>query len=205
MRTKHSFKRAAANRREFARQHLRGSLALDIGNIGRPEAGVIPLHRVASMPVVGVDLSLSNALITRHPRQVVAGVMQLPFRSAVFDSIYAGEVIEHLWSPFEALREMSRVLRPGGRVILDTPNPLSLDRLLRWMLLGFNTVGDSDHKILFLPAVLENLLDKAGFDIVALTTDAKVPVWRFDISAVARLPGGARIGSHLCVVADKRS
>lgn len=50
----------------------------------------------------------------------------LPFRDASFDALFAGELIEHLDDPTRGLREFRRVLRPGGRLILTTPNRLRL-------------------------------------------------------------------------------
>lgn len=47
----------------------------------------------------------------------------LPFASESFDAVVFSEVIEHLaGSPLPAMQEMARVLRPGGRLVLSTPN-----------------------------------------------------------------------------------
>jgi len=48
--------------------------------------------------------------------------LKLPFESGMFDAAYATEVIEHCDRPEDWLRELIRVVRPGGRILLTTPN-----------------------------------------------------------------------------------
>jgi SAM-dependent methyltransferase len=45
-----------------------------------------------------------------------------PFKPGSFDGLFAGEILEHLPRPEEALREWNRLLKPGGTLILTTPN-----------------------------------------------------------------------------------
>ena len=60
----------------------------------------------------------------------------LPFPDACFDLVHCGDGIEHLENPFQALRELARLLAPGGRLVLTTPNYLSLERRLRFLWSG---------------------------------------------------------------------
>lgn len=49
----------------------------------------------------------------------------LPFADESFDLIWCSEVIEHLQDPAASVNEFRRVLRPGGEMILTTPNSFS--------------------------------------------------------------------------------
>lgn len=45
----------------------------------------------------------------------------LPFAPASFDGILCSQVLEHVFTPEELLRDLARVLRPGGRLVLTVP------------------------------------------------------------------------------------
>jgi len=47
---------------------------------------------------------------------------KMPFRSGMFDVVWAGEFIEHICNTTLFLRECWRVLKPGGKLILTAPN-----------------------------------------------------------------------------------
>lgn len=74
--------------------------------------------------LVGCEISLIRARRIRAKgfRVVVAQSEALPFRDGVFDLVTFLEVIEHTQSPAESLDEVRRILRPGGRLALTTPN-----------------------------------------------------------------------------------
>lgn len=56
------------------------------------------------------------------PRVVVAAGEALPYRSDYFDTILSNEVIEHVQDDRAAVREIVRVLKPGGRAVIFCPN-----------------------------------------------------------------------------------
>ena len=63
---------------------------------------------------------------------------RLPFDDAFFDAVVCIEGIEHLQRPFDFVRECRRVLRPGGILVLTTPNISALRSRWRWYLTGFH-------------------------------------------------------------------
>ena len=62
----------------------------------------------------------------------------LPYPDESFDLVVLTEVIEHLENHRAALTEVARVLRPGGHLILTTPNIMRLDSRLGFMLSGMH-------------------------------------------------------------------
>ena len=58
---------------------------------------------------------------TRNCVDVFCDAHELPFGSGAFDSVVCTEVLEHLAAPGRAVKEIHRVLRPGGAVLMTTP------------------------------------------------------------------------------------
>jgi len=73
--------------------------------------------------LVGIDAVSDD--VSRNPylhERVVGNLEQLPFENDSFSLSTARSVIEHLENPDAFLREVRRVLKPGGRLLLATPN-----------------------------------------------------------------------------------
>lgn len=79
--------------------------------------------------VIGVDYdeSATRHVRSRYPDVDVlhANLVTLPIRSATVDVVASFQVIEHLWDQRGFLAECLRVLRPGGRLLITTPNRLT--------------------------------------------------------------------------------
>lgn len=81
----------------------------------------------AGFEVVGMDISLkfldgAPGRPAGRPRYVVGDAIELPFRDGEFDAVASFDVVEHIPDAERALREMGRVIRPGGRVVVICPN-----------------------------------------------------------------------------------
>lgn len=99
------------------------------------------------------------------------------------DLAYSVEVLEHLEDQFLFFREVHRVLRPGGRFILTTPNVLSLTSRVRTLLAGFpelfgplpirgydpQHVGGHIHPVSLY--FISYMAEKAGLRVLGCTTD----------------------------------
>ena len=81
-----------------------------------------------------------------------------------FDYVFLFDVIEHLNNPISVLKNIHRILKSGGQILLTTPNLRSLDRLLHSK--TWSGVEDASHVLLYTPYALQFALMRAGFQII---------------------------------------
>jgi SAM-dependent methyltransferase len=94
------------------RDYVRGGL-LDVGCGRKPYKDT---YFSGATSYVGVDY-----LTDRSRPDIVASALDLPLDDESFDTVVSTELLEHVPDPLRALREMHRVLKPGGYLILSTP------------------------------------------------------------------------------------
>ncbi len=90
----------------------RDLLVLDVGCDCKP---YLPFFAPYARRYVGSDVSRTTAQV-----DVVGGAGAIPFKSGCADALLCSQVLEHVPEPGTTLREIARVLKPGGRVLLST-------------------------------------------------------------------------------------
>lgn len=186
---------------------------------------------LASAPpghVVATDISeriLATAAATARRdglgvELVRANMERLPFPDGDFDVVFSSQVIEHLLDPAAGARELARVLRPGGRLVLSTDNRharvsalLNAPRQLAVRLLRLQ---ERLHPVTFPHTAfaadeLRTLLEDAGLRVRHLETfrfhlqGIRRPLFLPLVSALDRRLPAHRFGDILAVVAEKPS
>jgi len=140
----------------------------DALEIGTGTGGM--LHALLERGVRARGVEISPALIAQSrqwfgdlPVERVSGV-QLPFPDASFDVVLSFDVFEHIKDSDAHLREVRRVLRRGGRYLVQTPSkwPNTVFETIRWKSL---TRWRDDHCALHTPGQLLRRLEAHGFSV----------------------------------------
>lgn len=130
--------------------------------------------------VYGVDASepaIAKAL-ERGIKAVRGNVEErFPFDNEMFDAVFAGEIVEHIFDIDMMLSEIHRVLKPNGILVVTTPNLATLGRRLL-LLVNRNphieisfTGGAAGHIRYFIQQTLLNILVKHNFKVDTFRSD----------------------------------
>ena len=114
---------------------------------------------------VDYDLIASRRAAFPQVRWLLADAAPLPFRDGAFQALFAGELIEHLLDPRAGLLEFQRVLEPGARLILTTPNRRRLANLVD----GSDRPYSPDHLSELSWDEVHQLLAETGFEVIQAT------------------------------------
>lgn len=134
----------------------------------------------------GIDISAptlrqAQAAFDGHASSLhaaVGDVRDIPFASDSFDAVYSMGTIEHFDETEQAVREIARVLKPGGRAIIGVPN--RYDPFLRpafaALLQSLGLYGYGFEKS-YSRRGLRRMLEDAGLDVIAETAILFMPGW----------------------------
>jgi SAM-dependent methyltransferase len=151
---------------DYGRLGLRpGERLLDVG-AGAGRHAFEGLRRGASVVAVDVDDASLKDVAASGVTSVLGSALSLPFDDGAFDRVIAAEVMEHIDDDRGALRELARVLRPGG--VLAVTVPRWFPELVNWALSDeyhapFVAGG---HVRIYRESALRARLAGAGFDVV---------------------------------------
>lgn len=149
----------------------------------------------------------------------------LPYEEATFDLVYAAELIEHLVNPDYFIEECRRVLKPGGYLVISTPNshawynrvlfflgiqpifyelstksPLIGAGLLRGIKKGTVPVG---HIRIFNTRALKDLLNAEGFRVLKFTGANFASLPQPALAIDNALSGYSKLASNMICIAQK--
>lgn len=169
---------------------------------------------------VGIDISsrmLKQARTGGH-RVTRASVESLPFREDCFSLVYSLKVLAHVPDVERALREMARVAEPGGHVVAEFYNPVSIRGLVRRLRAPLRTgPGLTDEDVYYrsdrpgrvlqeyLPSELELIRERGIRILTPAPVVLTIPFLGHTLAALERglADRVPRLGGFYCVVTRK--
>lgn len=155
----------------------RAGLLLELGSGAESIFDRLPELR---RPTAVADLSwsaLRELKASQHHRIQLDVTRPLPLADRSVAGVVAAELIEHLYRPGHLLDEIARVLRPGGVLVLSTPNLAPLEDRIRFLFGRSPRQVDPTHPYLhlhirpFTAEMLRRMLRAAGFVRVSVRSN----------------------------------
>jgi SAM-dependent methyltransferase len=146
-------------------------------DVGAARGVFLNLARSRGWDVTGIELSIEAMRAARGAfglELIPSTVEEAGFRDGSFDAVHMSHVLEHLPSPVGTLREIHRILRPGGVLMIEVPNEFGdLMGAVRELVLRRRRPAyevPSPHLYFFTPRTLRAVVRRAGFRTRALRT-----------------------------------
>jgi SAM-dependent methyltransferase len=149
----------------YLRDEVEGPRLLEVG-AGEGYGAAMLAEQAPAVLALDYDSLTISHLARRYPAltAVRGNLAALPVRSASIDTVVSLQVIEHVWDHRQFLAECGRALRPGGLLVLSTPNRLTFSP----------GAGKTDkpvnpfHTHEFTAAELRTLVAGSGLSVVAV-------------------------------------
>lgn len=111
---------------------------------------------------------------TKDKRIIKQDITKTPwnFEAASFDTVICSEVLEHLFDPVSVIKEMRRVVRPSGALVLTVPNAHTFENLhghFQSCIFDVNNVFAVEHIRLYTVQAMAKLLEPNGWKVVHFT------------------------------------
>ena len=143
-------------------------------DVGCGNGRFLSLMRTAGWEVAGVENDPVTARNVRdHLRIAVTegNLSDARFPNASFDAVTLSHLIEHVYDPVELLRECRRILKPGGKLVIVTPNSHSLAHRLFGK--SWRDLDPPRHLFVFSPSTIGSCSQKAGFRVDVIRTSPR--------------------------------
>ena len=130
------------------------------------DLGLDSIKRASLRVKKNIELHRNVNISGRNRKQTqikfcLGDIYRLPYGEKTFDAVVASEIVEHLDRPDEALREISRIVRPDGYVIISTPYREIIEQTLCIHCNKKTPVNAHLHS--FDTKDIADMLEKAGF------------------------------------------
>ena len=122
---------------------------------------------------VGLDVIVPKTLPQQYSKAYklnLKDIYKYPFKDSSFDSVLAGEVIEHVPNLDAFMKEINRILKKGGVFVISTPNPASpveiAVHLFKWIFgIDYDQGKKGEHVHEFLFTNMITLMNIYGFKV----------------------------------------
>jgi len=134
--------------------------------------------------VVGVTYSPDEALsATEFCEHVYVGDLEagVPIVSGEFDAVICSHVLEHICFPEKCLKDVHRLMSPGGTLVVALPNLMNYRYRFRLIMGRFeyeaNGIMDNTHFRWYTFTSAEQMLNDNSFEIVTAFAEGSLPLW----------------------------